>query len=374
MVNEKRMLDEFLEMVKINSPTKGEREISDFVKKRLTKMGLEITEDNVGQKIGGTSGNIIAFLKGNVPGAPRLLFSAHLDCVEPCKNVKPIIKDGIITSSGDTILGGDNKAGLAAAMEGIRIILENNIPHGDIQIIFTVAEEGGVSGSKNLDPSIIKADYGYILDSTGTPGQIITKAPGQNKINVTIHGKTAHAGLAPEEGINAIIVAGKALATLKDGRIDFETTANVGIINGGIATNIVSDKVTIICEARSHNAQKLQKQTEHMIKTFETIAIANNTQAEIQIEKSYDSYSIDEETHIISIVKKAAASIGLTPSTAATGGGSDANFFNKYGLPSVVLANGTAKVHTTSEHLAEKDLYDTGRLVVAIIKETTARK
>jgi tripeptide aminopeptidase len=359
-------------MVKIKCSTKDEREIADFVKPRLTQIGFEVTEDNVGEKIGGTSGNIIAYLKGSVPTAPRLLFSGHLDCVEPCENIKPIIKDGIITSSGDTILGGDNKAGLAAAMEAIRTILENKIPHGDIQLIFTVAEEGGVNGSKNMDKNVIKADYGYILDSSGAPGKIITKAPGQNKIDVTIHGKTAHAGLAPEEGVNAIVVAGKAMAVLKDGRIDFETTANVGYINGGSVTNIVPDKVTLKCEARSHNTQKLQEQTAHMIKTFETVAEANNAKAEIEVEESYDSYSIAEEAKVVEIAKKAALNIGLTPATAATGGGSDANFFNKYGLPSVVLANGTAKVHTTSEYLAEKDLYNTGRFVVEIIKETAA--
>lgn len=370
MVNKERVLNEFFELVRIKCSTKAEREVADLLKGRLAGYGWDITvsEDDVGQKIGGNCGNVLAYLKGNVPGAPVLLLSAHLDCVEPCGGVEPVLKDGIITSAGNTILGGDDKGGVVAIMEALRVLHERKLPHGDIQVVFTVAEEGGVNGSKNMDPALLKADLGYALDSSGAPGKIIVEAPGQNKIEVVVHGKTAHAGLAPEEGINAIVVAGKALAELKQGRIDGETTANVGIIKGGSATNIVPDRVEIIAEARSRNMEKLEAQTRSMVETFEQVVAANGGKAEVTVKKAYGPYVLDVDSPVVSAAVKAAQSIGLPATTQATGGGSDANFFNSYGVPTAVLATGMTKVHTTDEYIKENDLYLTANWVVSIIQ------
>jgi tripeptide aminopeptidase len=257
-----------------------------------------------------------------------------------------------------------------AILEAMRVMKEQNVPHGDIQVVFTIAEEGGLNGSKNIDKSLLKSSIGFILDSSGAPGEIIMMAPGQNKLEIVVQGKTAHAGVAPEDGVNAIIVAAKAMAELKDGRIDFETTANVGNIKGGGATNIVPEKVAIVAEARSRNLEKLAAQTQHMVETFERVAAANGAKAQITVTKAYDPFVLTEEMPVVKLSKQAIQAIGLEPVLKGTGGGSDANFFNIYGIPSVVLGVGMNKVHTTDEFIKEADLYKTGELVISIIRQS----
>ena len=370
MINKQRMLAEFFELVKIKCSTRDERQVADILKARLADLGMEVTEDKAGEKIGGNCGNVLAYIEGTVPGAPTIMLSAHMDCVEPCGGIEPQLKDGIITSVGDTILGGDDKAGIAAILEALRMITEQNIQHGPIQVVFTVAEEGGLNGAKMMDPSLLKADFGYALDSGGAPGEIITMAPGQNSITAIIHGKKAHAGIAPEDGINSIVVAGIALAEMNYGRIDFETTANIGIITGGNATNIVPDKVEVRCEARSRNMEKLAAQTNHMQETFQRVAIENGARAEVIVKESYGPYVLTEDAPVVVLAVKATQSINLIPQIEATGGGSDANFFNNYGVPTAVLGVGMSKVHTADEYIKEVDLYNSAELVVALI--TTA--
>jgi tripeptide aminopeptidase len=374
MINQERMLAEFFELVKIKCSTRDEREVADVLKARLAELGLEVTEDNVGEKIGGNCGNVLAYKKGTLQDAPTLMLSAHMDCVEPCGGVEPQLKDGIITSVGDTILGADDKAGVVAILEALRVVNEKSIPHGPVQVVFTVAEEGGLNGAKNIDASLLKADFGYALDSSGAPGEIITMAPGQNSIIALIHGKKAHAGVAPEEGINAIVVAGKALAQMQCGRIDFETTSNVGIISGGIATNIVPDLAEVKCEARSRNMEKLEMQTLHMKETFEQVAEANGARAEVKVNKAYGPYVLLESDPVVTLAVQAAKSIGLTAEVKATGGGSDANFFNNYGVPTAVLGVGMNKVHTTDEYIKEIDLYNSAELVTSLIKTAATMK
>lgn len=368
MIDRKRMLNEFFELVQINCSSGKEREAADLVKQRLQGCGLEVTEDKAGEKTGGNTGNILAFLKGTVAGVPTIMLSGHLDSVEPCDGIKPQIKDGVITSAGDTVLGSDDKAGVASILEAMRVINEKKIPHGDVQVVLTVQEESGLYGSKNIDKSWIKAEYGYALDSSGEPGKIIIKAPGENTLKVTIKGKTAHAGIAPEEGINAIVVGGKALAELKQGRIDAETTANVGIIKGGQATNIVPDRLEIVCEARSHNMEKLRQLTNDMKETFEQVAKANGAYAEVEIIEDFAAYALKEDSKPVAMAVKAVSQIGLKAHLEASGGGSDANIFNSYGIPTAVMGMGMSKVHTTEEFIKEEELYQGAGLAVALIK------
>lgn len=369
MINRQRMLKNFLDLIKIKCSTKDERQVADLLTQQLKELGLTVREDDAGQKIGGNCGNLIADLKGTVSGAPVLMFAGHMDCVEPCANIKPQINNGVITSSGDTILGSDDKAGVAAVIEALQAIRENHIPHGDIQVVFTVAEEGGLNGSKNIDQSLLKADLGFEMDSSGASGKVIISAPGQNRLEATIRGKKAHAGLAPEEGINAIVVASKALAQMTTGRIDDETTANIGIFHGGTATNIVPDEVSVICEARSRNMEKLQRQTAHMKECFEKAAAAHGAKAEVVIKEMYRPYVLHEDTPVIQLARKAIASVGMEPKLEPTGGGSDANFYNSYDIPCTNLSVGMQKAHTTEEYIVEEDLYRTAEIVVAIIKE-----
>ena len=285
------MITEFIQLVKIKCSTNAERQVGDVVKAKLLALGLDVFEDDVAGKIGGNCGNIIGYLKGNGGEVPTLMLSAHLDSVEPCGGIKPQIVDGVIKSQGDTVLGADDKAGVVTILEALRVIKEDNIAHGNVQVVFTVAEEGGLTGSKNIDRKLLKQDFGYVLDSSGPPGKIVNAAPGQNNVDVVFHGKTAHAGIAPEEGINAIVVASKALAQLKQGRIDSETTANIGIIHGGTATNIVPDRVEIACETRSRNVHKLEEQTKQMVEVYERVAAENQAKVEIKVSKAYEPYA-----------------------------------------------------------------------------------
>ena len=367
MINRDRILKEFIELVSITSPSRAEREIADVLKQKMTDAGLEVEEDSVGEKIGGTSGNLIAKLPGNIDGAPCLMLSAHMDSVEPCANIKPQLKDGVITSSGDTILGSDCKSGIAPILEALRHLRENKLPHGEILVVFTVAEEGGLHGAKNIDKEKIRSDFGYALDGGGAPGVVTSMAPGQNRIEIVIHGKTAHAGLAPEEGINAIVLAGKAMAEIPQGRIDFETTCNVGLIKGGTATNIVPDKVEITAESRSRNMEKLDKLTEEITGAFQRVAREGGGSAEISVKKMYDPFVLAEDSLVISTAVKAAQNLSLPTRIEGTGGGSDANFFNIYGIPTAILGTGMSKVHPREEFILEEHLYTTTEWTLEII-------
>jgi len=368
MIKRERLLAEFFELMRIDSPTKNERQIADFLKDRLKSLSMEVTEDKAGLVIGGNCGNVLAYLKGNLPKAPILLLSAHMDTVQPCLNIEPVLHEGLITSAGSTILGADDKSGIAPILEALRTIQEQNIPHGDIQVILSVAEEGGLNGSKNLDRTLLQADLGFVLDSGGKPGKIILEAPGQDRINVTIKGKASHAGVAPEDGISSIVAAAKAIASLKIGRIDEETTSNIGTIQGGLATNIVADCVEITCEARSRNLGKMESQTAQMCETFKRCAEEMGAIAEMEVKRAYDPYRLAEESQIAVLAAQAARSAGLTAVFGATGGGSDANYYNRYGVPCAVLGTGMQKSHTTEECLEEEDLYQSAKLVVEIIK------
>ncbi|HWQ43295.1 MAG TPA: M20/M25/M40 family metallo-hydrolase [Desulfosporosinus sp.] len=368
MINRERLLAEFFELTKIDSPTKNERQIADILKKRLEGMGSVVSEDEAGLAFGGNCGNVFAYLKGNLPKAPVVLLSAHMDTVDPCLNIEPVLKDGLITSSGSTILGADDKSGIAPILEALRTIQEQSIPHGDIQVIFNVAEEGGLHGSKNIDKTLLRADLGFVLDCGGGPGEIILAAPGQDRINVTIKGRASHAGALPEAGISAIVVAAKAIASMQIGRIDDETTCNIGTIEGGRATNIVAERVDITCESRSRNLGKLESLTVQMCETFTHCAQEVGAVAEIEVIRLYDPYTLVEDSQVVFLAGQAARSAGLRAVFGTTGGGSDANFYNRYGIPCTVLGTGMQKCHTTEECLKEEDLYQTANLVVEIIK------
>lgn len=374
MINRERLLAEFCELTRIDSPTKNERQIADLLKERLKSLRMIVTEDQAGLAIGGNCGNVLAYLKGNLPQAPKLLLSAHMDTVDPCLGIEPVLHAGLITSAGPTILGADDKAGIASILEALKVIQEQSIPHGDIQVIFSVAEEGGLNGSKNLDITQLKADLGFVLDAVGAPGVIILEAPGQDRINVTIKGRASHAGFAPEDGVSAIVVAAKAIANLKTGRLDEETTSNIGTIQGGRATNIVPDRVEIACESRSRNLGKLERQTAEMGETFKHWANKLGALAEVEVIRLYDPFTIGRESAIALLAAQAAQAANFTASFEATGGGSDANYYNCYGVPCVVLGIGMQKPHTTTEFIAEEDLYRSAKLVVEIIKTVSVSK
>lgn len=366
MVNEKRLVESFMELVKIDSISREERNLADFLIEKLEDLGLEVIVDQAGEKVKSNCGNIIARFKGNIKEVTPIMFSAHMDTVVPGKNINPLLKGEKIVSSGKTILGADDKAAIAALLEALHIIKEKNISHGDIEIVFTICEEMGLHGAKNLDISDLNAQMAFVLDSGGQVGEIISAAPSQNSLKIIIHGKSAHAGSNPEEGINAIQVAGFVLSRMKLGRIDEETTTNIGIISGGKATNIIPDEVTLEGEVRSRNEEKLEKYTKILKQIAEDTAREFKAKAEVKINREFYCYNLSTDDRVVKIAIKAAKDMGLEPQLHPSGGGSDANIFNKKGFPAVDLAIGMEKVHTVDEYILVKNLKNTVGYVLSI--------
>ncbi|WRP05181.1 tripeptidase T [Rossellomorea aquimaris] len=370
MINHERLLNEFLELVQIDSETKEEAEIAKVLKQKFSDLGVEVFEDDTMGETGHGAGNLICTLKGNKEGVDTIYFTSHMDTVVPAKGVKPTLKeDGYIYSDGTTILGADDKAGLATMLESVRVLKENNISHGDIQFIITVGEESGLVGAKALDSSLVKAKYGFALDSDGKVGNIIVAAPTQAKVRATIYGKTAHAGVAPEKGVSAITIAAKAISKMPLGRIDEETTANIGRFEGGKATNIVCEQADILAEARSLVPEKMEAQVEKMKAAFESVAEEMGGKAEVEVQVMYPGFKFKDGDEVVEVAKRAAKKIGRPSELLTSGGGSDANVIAGFGVPTVNLAVGYEEIHTKSERMPVEELNKLSEMVVAIIQE-----
>jgi tripeptide aminopeptidase len=372
MVQEKRLVEEFMELVQIDSETKNEKQIGKVLTDKFSGLGLKVYEDDTTEKTGHGAGNLIITLEASegMEHIPVIYFTSHMDTVVPGKGIKPKIHDdGYIRSDGTTILGSDDKAGLAAMLESIRLLKEQNIQHGKIQFVITVGEEAGLVGALALDSKLMEAKFGYALDSNLKVGNIAVAAPYQARIDIKINGRSAHAGVNPEDGISAIQVAAKAISRIPLGRIDKETSANIGSFEGVGPTNIVCDHVVIKAEARSIIIEKLNKQLETMEQTFIKVAEEFGATAEYKVEITPGFY-FNEEDSVVKLAMRAIEKIGRTPSTFHSGGGSDANIFNGMGIPTINLAVGYENIHTKKEQMPIEELLKTAELVVAIIKET----
>lgn len=369
MVQRQRLVNQFLELVMIDSETGDERAICDWLKKKLNELGLDVVEDQSSALTGHGAGNLVATLPGTLDDVPVFYFTAHMDTVKPGKGVKPSIQDGYIVSDGTTVLGADDKAGLAALLEGLKVIREKGIEHGTIQFVITAGEESGLMGSRHLDRNLVKAEYGFALDSNGPVGEIITSAPSQAKMKATVYGKSAHAGVNPEAGISAIQVASRAISKMKLGRIDQETTANIGSFHGGSATNVIPDRVEIMAEARSRNNEKLQQQVEHMTQAFEETAREYGAKVEVETKILYPGFQFTESDLVVQKAKAAIEKVDRVPTIGASGGGSDANVLSGYGIPTVNLGIGYENIHTTKERMPIEELVKAAELVVALVEE-----
>ncbi len=373
MINKDRLAETFTFLARIDSMSKEEGKIFQELKNILDNMGAETVMDFAGEEIGGNAGNLIARFKGNVQ-APPLLLNAHLDTVGPGNGVNVILKDGVFTSDRTTILGADDKSAIAILLEVLRVLQENHLPHGPLELVFTVCEECGLLGAKHLDYSLITAKYGYTLDAKDTEG-IVTRAPSSNHFEFTVHGRDAHAGAAPEKGINAIVLAAKALAGLEVGRIDHETTCNIGIIQGGIATNIVPNLVTVKGEVRSHDEEKLRRVTDTIIFSFRSVigqypgrSDDGLPRLDIHVEKDFTRTAVPDDHPAVRLARQAAANLGRKMVSKTSGGGSDANVFFEKGIFAGVLGTGMTDVHTVRESVSLADMVRTAELCLEIIR------
>jgi tripeptide aminopeptidase len=357
MVNQDRVLYTFLEMVQTDHRSGEEQLLAQRIASRLGGLGLKVTIDG--------TGTVIARLGGT--GEPILL-SAHLDSVDPCQGVVPVVEGGIIRSDGRTILGADDISGVTAIIEALQVIAEGKIDHRPVEIVLTVEEETGLTGSKNLDYAELKARMGVVMDGGGDFGGLTVSAPANNHLSATVLGKSAHAGVAPEEGINAIRVAAEAIAQMPLGRVDAETTANIGQIHGGIATNIIPDCVTLEAEVRSRNERGLRRQTKAMTDALEDAARGHGAEVKIQVRRAYGGFTLTEEDEVVRQTMRAIKAIGVTPRLETSGGGSDANIFNAHGIACTNVSTGMMRPHTTEEWIAVEDLVRSAQVVLELIR------
>lgn len=366
--NEARLLETFLTLVHFNSPSRSEGEVSRWAGAYLEKIGFTVEWDDAGEKVGGDVGNLIAFKKGTDPDAPPIFFSSHFDTVEATPGLEVAVEGDVIRSVSDTILGADDKCGVAPILEAMTLLHESGEPHGDIQLLLMICEEIGLVGAKHLDPARIKARYGFVLDSGPPLGGLVYTGPSQNSIHVTIHGTPSHAGSAPEKGVSAILAAARAISEMQLGRIDEETTANVGVIQGGSARNVVPAEVKLLCEARSRTQSKLDAQTSHMAEVFERVARDMGATAQVTVIEEYKTYHLNETDPVLQIAAQGARNAGLEPFYRTSGGGSDGNIFNGYGIPTTVLACGMEKIHTHDEFCRVSDMVKNAVWVVEVVR------
>ena len=370
IINEERLKNTFIELVSVPCPSGDEKEEAALLAEKLKALGIEPQIDDAGEKCGGTTGNVWGFVKGNVPGAARLFFEAHMDSVAPTTGTKVIEKDGVLYSDGTTTLGGDDKSGIAAVLEALQCVLENNLPHGDIQVCFTIGEETGSNGVRFMDKEMIQADVGYCMDCGGHPGAIFNASPKAINVKLTVHGKTAHAGLEPEKGINAIMLAAEALHALPAyGRLDAETTLSVDMVSGGLASNIVPDACEVIVDMRCPDEARLERLKNETVAIFCNAAEAKGGTVTVEVKDVAPGVNLNTEHAAVKLAATAADKLGFPASTGFTGGCSDANFLCGMGLPTVLLATGMDKIHTTEERLALDDLNNAARWVLGIVKE-----
>jgi tripeptide aminopeptidase len=382
-VRRDRLVDDFLALVRISSPSRREGEVARWLTGTLQGMGVHVDVDDAGTKLGGDTGNLLAHFPGTVPDAPPLLLCAHMDTVVPCERITPVRDGDVIRTDGTSVLGGDDKAGVSAILEAVRIVRERAIPHGPIDVLFTVCEEQGLFGAKHFDVGRLRARRGVVLDCDGVD-ELIVQGPAANKVLFTVHGLEAHAGLCPEQGISAIKVASDAIAGMRLGRIDEETTANLGTIQGGLAVNIVPNQVIVRGETRSRNDAKLRRQTDHMVECFETAASRYRVTVEgrehaarvdAKVTQDYEGLNVPRDSDIVRLVRQAVEGRGRTLTVRATGVGCDANIFNgRHGLEVANLGCGMRQIHTVNEWIAIADLVATADTLVGALRlNATAR-
>ena len=372
MIDHNRLFTTFMELCAIDSEPTCERLMADRLTEMLTALGFVVSEDDTGKIIGGSAGNLYARLEGTTVGEV-LLFSCHMDRVVPGVNVKPRIEGDYIVSDGSTVLGADDAAGLAALLEGITVLKQNGKAHPTVELVLTVAEELSLVGSKHFDTASVTSRIGFVLDAGGTVGEIVLQAPEHIKFTAVFHGISAHAGFAPEQGISAIQIAATAISRMGLLRIDAETTANIGSISAIGPTNIVQDRCELQGEVRSLVPSKVQSHMTALSDVMQAAAAEYGGSVTIKAETSYHAYQLRENSEPVCRAARAAASIGVPVHFKSTGGGSDANYFNSRGLPTVVLSCGYEKVHTTAERIPLKQLVLLTEWVISIIvKETSS--
>lgn len=365
-----RLLDTFLQLVRIDSPSGEESAAASHVLGRLREAGLRAWTDDAAEDAESDTGNVIAELEGTAPGRTVVL-CAHLDTVEPGRGVVPVVSDGVVSSAGDTILGADDKAGVAVILETLVRLQASGRPHARVRVLLTVAEERGLQGAKALREKDAEGDLCLVLDADGVPGGIVTAAPTHYTFSATFHGRSSHAGVEPEKGVSAIRMAAGAVASMALGRLDEDTTANIGRISGGGATNIVPSSCTITGECRSTDAVRVEEVREAMETAMRSSAEVAGGTVTVAWTKEYDGFRFSDDDPLVELIELAMRDSELEPRRFRTGGGSDGNVLSAKGLPSIVLSSGMRDVHGTGEKVAVADMESLVRLLLLVLERAT---
>ena len=359
MINTTRLLGTFLDLVQIDSPSGEEAKISQELAARLRHLGLDVQTDALY--------NVVARRPGK--GEPLLLM-AHMDTVMPGRGIKPVTRDGVVYSDGTTILGADDKSGIAVILEVLHVLREEAADSPPLEVVISVQEETGLIGIKGLDATGLESQIGVSFDAGDAPGTIVVTAPSHNILSAVVHGKAAHAGAEPENGVNAIVVAAQAVTAMPLGRIDEETTANIGTIHGGLARNIVPDRVELLGEARSRQEAKLEAQTTKMVEALQSAAKRQGATVDIDVQRAYNGYHLTEGDRTVARLMSACRALGVEPRLVPTGGGSDVNILNALGKQVVNLSTGMASVHTVEEHVALSDMAACAEIVLEFVRQS----
>lgn len=367
--NEARLNKLFLDLCRINSPSLAEAHVIAFTRRFLESQGLECWEDSAGAAIGGNGNNLIVKLPGTRPG-PTVFLSAHFDTVEPTAGLQIVEEDGVYKTDGKTILGADDKGGMAPAIEALLTIKESGVPHGTVYLLLSVAEEIGLQGAKQVIFDDLDIDYGFVLDTGPPVGSFVTKTGTHDHLYINLIGKPAHAGKEPEHGISAIQIAARAIEGMRLGRIDENTTANLGVISGGTGINVVCPSVSIRGEARSFSPEAVDIQVDHMIQKFEEAARFYGGRAEIHHIRQYTGFLLQDGDPVVEVAKRASQNLGLEPTMRSSLGGSDANIYNGKGIPTIVVATGMRDIHTHAESISKADLLLTAKLAIELVLES----
>jgi tripeptide aminopeptidase len=356
-------VDLFLELAAIPSPSGEEREVADVVLRYLDGLGLQADEDEFG--------NLYTRIEPTAEGTP-LFFCAHLDTVPPSGELRPVVEDGVIRNAGGTILGGDNKAAVVQMLEGVRRVLVENVAHGGLELLFTCQEEIGLLGAAAFDHTRLQARLGFVYDQEGPIGEIILGAPFAHGLDVTFHGRAAHAGMSPEEGRSAIQAAAKAIADFRLGRVDDVTTANVGLIQGGTAGNIVPDRCSFVVDMRSHDERKLGALVQEMLDSCAFAASETECELQTELRKSYRGYRFGKTDDVVGLAATALEVCGHAVRYELSGGAADANVFNAQGLSCLNLTHGVHDFHSPDERIVVTDLEAMVDVTVALIENARA--
>jgi tripeptide aminopeptidase len=356
----------FLSLARIPSPPGRERAVADEVAAFLRGFGLDVYEDDAGPRIGADTGNLLCRLDPTTDGVP-LFFCAHLDTVPPHGPIDPVVEDGLVRNAAGTILGADNKAAVASMLAATSRIVEERREHAGVELLFTPKEEVGLLGAFAFDHSRLRAQVGYVYDQAAPIGDVVLGAPYAQSLEVRFHGRPAHSGMYPEEGRSAIAAAARAIADLRLGRVDEETTANVGLIEGGTAANIVPEWCTFVAEARSHDEAKLADLVQEMLEAFTFAGTLAGCEVEATLKKSYRGYRFSRSDMVVRFADAALRAAGFEPSYGLSGGAADANVFNERGLQCLNLANGMTDIHTPDERIAVADVERMVEVTLALV-------